>query len=97
MYNAFQTTPVLTPFKLRPARVDVAEKNVANAWGAAASAQMNLAEADMAPELELNEIVWRSVRGATSPMPPPRRAAFIRVLGEDDEAEAATVALRPKK
>ena len=38
---------------------------------------MNLDEADMAPELELNEIIWRSVRGADSPMPPPRRAAFV--------------------
>jgi YVTN family beta-propeller protein len=96
MYNAFQTTPVLTPFTLRPARIDVAEKNVANAWGAAASAQMNLAEADMAPELELNEIVWRSVRGANSPMPPPRRAAFIRVLG-DDEAEDVAPPRSPQK
>lgn len=89
MYNAFQTTPVLTPFKARPARIDVTEKNAANAWGAEASARMYLAEADLAPELELNEIVWRSVRGADSPMPPPRRAAFIRVMGEGEEEEAA--------
>jgi len=37
MYNAFQATPVLTPYTLRPARIDVAEKNAANAWGAEAS------------------------------------------------------------
>jgi YVTN family beta-propeller protein len=85
MYNAFQTTPVLTPFQVRPARIDLAEKNLANAWGAEASARMYLAEADLAPELELNEIVWRSVKGADSPMPPPRRAAFIRVVGGDDD------------
>ena len=64
MYNAFQATPVLTPYKARPARIDVAEKNALNAWGAAASARMYLAEADLAPELELNEIIWKSVRGA---------------------------------
>ncbi len=86
MYNAFQATPVLTPFAARPARVDVTEKNAVGAWGAAASAQMNMAEADLCPDLELNEIVWRSVRGAGSPMPPPVRAAFIRALpaGEGD-------------
>ena len=27
---------------------------------------MNLEEADMAPELELNEIIWKSVHGATA-------------------------------
>jgi hypothetical protein len=91
MYNAFQVAPVLTPFTMRQARIDLGEKNATNAWGAAASAAMYLAEADMAPDLELNEIVWRSVKGATSPMPPPRRAAFIRIAEneEEEEAEAA--------
>jgi DNA-binding beta-propeller fold protein YncE len=94
MYNAFQATPVLTPFTARPARINLAEKNLANAWGAAASARMYLAEADLAPELELNEIIWRSVRGADSPMPPPVRAAFIRANpadpDEDDEEPPAS-------
>ena len=78
MYAAFQATPVLTPFSARPARVDIKEKNGVNAWGAAASAAMYLAEADMAPEQELNEIIWKSVKGPPSIMPPPVRAAFIR-------------------
>jgi hypothetical protein len=78
MYNAFQPSPDLAPFSARKARVPLDEMNSGAAWGAAASMQMNLREADLAPELELNEIVWRSVRGAHSPMPPPRRAAFIR-------------------
>ena len=34
-------------------------------------------EADETPEIELNEILWMSVRGATSKMPPPRRTGFI--------------------
>ena len=89
MYNAFQTTPVLTPFKARPARIDIQEKNAVNAWGAAASARMYLAEADLAPEQELNEIIWRSVKGPASVMPPPVRAAFIRAVparpGADDD------------
>ena len=85
MYSAFQATPVLTPYVLRPARIDIAEKNAANAWGAEASAKMYLAEADLAPELELNEILWKSVRGAASPMPPPVRAAFVRGIPDDDD------------
>jgi YVTN family beta-propeller protein len=89
MYNAFQNRPTLTPYTALPARVPTTERNDWSAYGAKASLQMNLAEADLAPELELNEILWKSIKGAGSPMPPPRRAAFIRTVGgeedEDDE------------
>ena len=46
---------------------------------------MNLAEADMAPERELNEILWRSIKGPNSVMPPAVRSAFIRRVGEGDD------------
>jgi len=85
MYDAFQPTPVMTQYKALPARVPTDERNASTAWGAEASMRMNLREADLAPELELNEIIWRSIRGAHSPMPPPRRAAFIRVTEEEEE------------
>jgi hypothetical protein len=32
---------------------------------------MDFAEADEAPMHRLNEIIWKSVKGAASPMPPP--------------------------
>jgi hypothetical protein len=78
MYNAFQATPVLTPFAHLAARVPLDEKNDQYAWGAEASMRMNLAEADRAPEQELNEILWRSVKGPKSPMPPIVRSAWVR-------------------
>lgn len=87
MYGAFQEKPDLTPFTRREARVPIDEMNAPTAWGAAASMAMNLEEADRAPDLELNEIVWKSVRGAGSPMPPPVRAAFVQPLEEDEEEE----------
>jgi hypothetical protein len=88
MYNAFQNKPDLTSFTHLPARVSIDEKNDWNSYGAQASQRMNFEEVDMAPELELNEILWKSIKGAHSPMPPPRRAAFIRsVEGDDDEGE----------
>ena len=46
---------------------------------------MNLIEADLAPERELNEILWKSIRGADSVMPAPVRAAFVRPIGDGDE------------
>ena len=46
---------------------------------------MDFTVEDAADDLLLNEIVWRSVRGADSPMPAPRRAAFVFTSEEDDD------------
>ena len=48
---------------------------------------MDFSEPDLAPDLELNEIIWRSVRGAGSAMPPVVRSAWIRkaALADDDD------------
>jgi 6-phosphogluconolactonase (cycloisomerase 2 family) len=77
MYASFQSKPDMTPYRhVRPA-VDLNEKNKADAWGAALSAQMDLTKEDAADDLLLNEVIWRSVKGANSPMPAPVRAAFF--------------------
>jgi len=89
MYAAFQSKPDARPFAVRPARVPLDEKNRPDAWGAEASAQMNLEEADRAPDLLLNEIVWRSVRGADQPMPAPMRASWVRPIDIEEEDEDA--------
>ena len=95
MYNAFQTTAAATPYTALPARVPLDERNAANAWGAGASLAMNFVEADRTPEFELNEIVWKSVRGADSPMPPPVRAGFIKVIDDDDDEDDDKPAGKP--
>jgi YVTN family beta-propeller protein len=89
MYRAFQAAPDLAPFTHREARVALDEKNSPQAYGAAASAAMDLTGPDLAPDRELNEILWKSVHGAASPMPPPVHAAFVRPAkaaeGDDDD------------
>ena len=57
--------------------VDLKEKNKATAWGAKMSEKFDLTKEDAADDLLLNEVIWRSVKGAESPMPPPVRAAFV--------------------
>jgi hypothetical protein len=84
LYGAFQATPVLAPFTHLEPRVPLDEQNDQWAWGAEASGRMNMAEADLAPDRELNEIIWRSVRGARSIMPPPVRSGFIRRIAARD-------------
>jgi len=71
MYNAFNQTANLQPYEALAPKIDVNEKNSLQAWGAKASMKMNLDEVDEAPMFALNEIIWKSVRGANSPMPLP--------------------------
>jgi YVTN family beta-propeller protein len=71
MYNSFGTKADLTPYKVVAPKIDVNEKNTVTAWGAKASMEMNLDEVDEAPMFALNEIIWKSVRGADSEMPLP--------------------------
>ena len=70
--------PDLSPYAHRPARVDLNAKNTRDTPGAAASLKLDLDEAeDRADDIAFNEIIWKAVRGADSPMPPPVRSAFI--------------------
>jgi hypothetical protein len=89
MYNAFVGTPDLSDYHRLQPRVSLDEKNLASAYGSAMSATMDFSIEDRAPEVLLNEIVWRSIRGAHSPMPPPRRSVFVtpasRNADDDDD------------
>jgi YVTN family beta-propeller protein len=85
MYNAFQAVPSDAPFEHLAARVPLDERNDWGSPGAAESARMDLSEADLAPDLLLNQIIWQSVRGRDSVMPPPRRTGFIHSIPGDDD------------
>ncbi|HEX3313423.1 MAG TPA: alkaline phosphatase family protein, partial [Gemmataceae bacterium] len=77
MYASFQTRPNLQPYEHRAPETDRAAVNLASAWGAKVSETFDFSEEDLVDDLLLGEVVWRSVRGADSPMPPPVRAAFV--------------------
>jgi DNA-binding beta-propeller fold protein YncE len=83
LYSAFQATPNPAAFEARPARIALNERNPPTGPGAKESMAMNLDEADRAPDLLLNEIIWHSVKGPDVPMPPPRRTAFVRPIDKE--------------
>ena len=87
MFQAFQAAPDLRPYDALPAGVDLNERNSPVAWGGRASQQMDFSREDAADETALNEIIWRSVRGAGQPMPAPVHAAFVfeHPKAEDDD------------
>ncbi|HMY72775.1 MAG TPA: hypothetical protein PLQ88_13225, partial [Blastocatellia bacterium] len=87
MFNSFTNKADLTPFKHRPAKTDLNEKNAPTAPRAERSAQLDFSKEDAAPDIEFNEIIWKAVRGANSQMPAPVRSAFVRAVEDDDEKE----------
>jgi YVTN family beta-propeller protein len=87
MWNSFTGQPDLRPYTALPARVNLRELNDQTAWGAEASEKLDLSREDAADDIVFNEIIWKSVKGADSPMPAPVRAAFVipRAGGQDDD------------
>ncbi len=85
MWASFASEPTLTPYAARPVQVDVEERNSKLAWGADESQKMDFSAPDKVDDIKLNDIVWRSVRGAKSPMPAPVRAAFYKAHAKDDD------------
>jgi DNA-binding beta-propeller fold protein YncE len=77
MYHSFQTKADLRPYTHLVPDTDLKARNLRTAWGTRRSAHLDFSKEDADDDLVLNEIIWKSVRGARSPMPPPLRAAFV--------------------
>ncbi len=87
MYASFGKACDPKPILPKPRKWICTRQNSPLAWGADLSEQLDLSREDAADDLLLGEIVWRSVRGPNSKMPPPVRAAFVFVNDEEDDDE----------
>lgn len=87
MYNAFQDRADLTPYKTVAASYPLDKLNSKDSYGAALSSRMNFSEMDAAPELLLNEIIWKSIRGADSDMPRPHTNRDWLDFDDDEEMD----------
>jgi DNA-binding beta-propeller fold protein YncE len=87
MFNSFNAEPDPAPYTHRPVTVNLNERNKKNAPGAALSAKMDFTREDAADDIVLNDVIWKSVKGADSVMPAPRRAAFVfnHPKGDEDD------------
>jgi hypothetical protein len=66
----FQEQPVVVDYTAVAPHVPLDEVNQPNAPGASQSALWDLVHPDRAPERELNRVIWKSVKGASSEPPP---------------------------
>jgi YVTN family beta-propeller protein len=88
MHTSFTMKADMLPFTHRTPAVNLQELNIAGAYGQERSAEFNFTRQDAIPDIELNEIIWKSIRGADSPMPAPVRSAFVRVRDSKQQGTA---------
>jgi YVTN family beta-propeller protein len=77
MFRCFTKRAKVTPYQPLAARVDLFAKNTAKSPYARQSAKMNFRDYDLAPEDELNRILWHVAKGPDVPYPTPIHRALI--------------------
>ena len=76
MFESFTAEPDLTPYTHEEARIDLNAINSKAAYGASRSAKMDFSDYDRVDDFELNEILWRALKGKDAPLPPAVRRAI---------------------
>jgi hypothetical protein len=76
MFETFTDKADLAPYKHEPARIDLEVVNTRLAYGAERSSKMDFSEYDRIDDFELNEILWRAIKGKDAPLPPAVRRAI---------------------
>jgi YVTN family beta-propeller protein len=84
LWSCFQNLPDPAPFVARPALSDTRERTRFDA-SALQPSNLDFSNADRVPDLLLNEIIWKSMKGLNSRMPAPKRAAFVQTRGDKDD------------
>ncbi|HVS90690.1 MAG TPA: bifunctional YncE family protein/alkaline phosphatase family protein [Mucilaginibacter sp.] len=77
MYECFMDKPDMTPYETKAAQVNLDQRNIADNASSRKSASFNLAKEDAVPDLELNEVIWKYVKGENAVMPAPKHSAFV--------------------
>jgi YVTN family beta-propeller protein len=76
MFASFTDTADLKPYEHVEAQIDLSAVNPKTAYGAERSMKMDFSEYDKIDDFELNEILWRAVKGKDAPLPPAVRRAI---------------------
>ncbi|MBL8222196.1 MAG: hypothetical protein JNL62_23370, partial [Bryobacterales bacterium] len=69
MAGAFAAKPDLRPYDAEKPRIPLDTRNAASNPTAARSAKLDFAEADRIDDDELNDILWRAIKGTEPPVP----------------------------
>jgi YVTN family beta-propeller protein len=84
LWRCMNNQPDHPAYSVRPCRVDLNAKNIAENIWQKKSEKFDFTKEDLANDSEFNEILWKAVKGLDSPCPPSVRAAFFK---PDNKAE----------
>jgi YVTN family beta-propeller protein len=85
LYECFTDKPDLAPYTVIPAKVDLEKRNIADNESSRRSQNFDLAKEDAVPDLELNEVIWKYVKGEKAELPAPKRSAFVILEEKKDD------------
>lgn len=85
MWRCFDKTPNAAGFVSVAPKIDITERNTATTKSARLSAGFDFTKEDRIPDLLFSEVIWKAVKGEDSPMPAPRRSAFLMVNEKDND------------
>ena len=77
LYECFTNKPDFTPYHVKAAQVSLQQRNMAVNESSKRSQSFNFAKEDAVPDRDLNEVVWKSIKGESSVMPAPKHSAFV--------------------
>jgi hypothetical protein len=69
MIASFSGQASPAPYQAEKPRISLEERNPANSATAARSARLDFSQADLNDDDELNDILWRAIRGTDPPAP----------------------------
>lgn len=79
LWRSFTSIPDTSAFDHVPAQYDMTQKNTAVNKLSKMSATFNFSKEDEVNEADFNYVLWKGIKGMNSPVPSPKRAAFVRV------------------
>lgn len=77
LYECFTGKPDFSPYTVKPAQVNLEQRNVADNKSSIRSKHFNFSKEDAIPDLDLNEVIWKYVKGENAVLPAPKRSAFV--------------------
>ena len=84
MYKCFTGMADNAAYVNVPAKTDLNEMNTGIGMLSKQSEHFDLSQADRVPDKELNDVIWKSLKGDIA-TPAPRRAAFVAVSAKKDD------------
>ncbi len=84
LWRCFTSSRDYTVFDHLPVTVDLDEINLEVNELSRKSETFNFSKEDAVPDDEFNEVLWKGIKGIDSPVPAPKKAAFIFAADDDD-------------